>query len=395
MIIVIQRGNLMNVLWKQKNWISNPKIDDMLIDKACELEGLEKKLLAETGQDNVEILVSRAMEDEICASSGIEGIRMDSGKIRSSIARNRGWIQSEWSPARQNSDKEARAVRSAIHMMRAGELTHELICECHAMLPQPKEIGWGKYRDHPESVFDENGDSVYDAPDASEMLHCMDDFIKWWHSDRLNLPLAIGSALGHLYFETIHPFHDGNGRIGRMIADKAWEKNGKFRPFSVSGAIAQDKNRYYDFINAAQTQGRVQQWLSYMLKAQESALQTAMDRAAGLKDIQEWVSKTSFQPDSTDLEIIYEMGLANRRRWTEFDATQYMQDGELSEKSWAKLVKYGIIQDGQLDLSAGITGCKAQNCYLANAEQPVEDAHKDEENEVQAHGIHDPQCNTW
>lgn len=347
---------MMDMLWKRKNWISNPEIPDSMEAKAKVLERMETKLLADTGQDSIEILVARAMEDEIRASSGIEGIRMDSGRIRSSIARNRGWIQSEWSPARQDSGKEARAVRSAICMMRAGEVTHGLICRCHSMLPAPSEENWGKYRDHPESVYDENGVSVYDAPDAPEMLRCMDDFIRWWNSDRSKLPLAIGSALGHLYFETIHPFHDGNGRIGRMLADKAWEKNGKFRPFSVSGAIAQDKGRYYEYINAAQTQGRLHEWISYMLKAQESALQTAMERAARLNEIKNWLSKTNFQPNSTDLEIIYEMGLSNRRHWTEFDATQYMQDGELSEKSWEKLVKSGVIKNGQLNLSAGIAG---------------------------------------
>lgn len=347
---------MMDILWKRKNWISNPEIPDSMLEKAKLLEVMERKLLSGTGLDSIETLVARAMEDEIRASSGIEGIRMDSGKIRSSIARNRGWIQSPWSPSRQDSGKESRAVKSAIHMMREGPLAHELIRQCHSMLPAPSENGWGQYRDHPESVYDENGVSVYDAPDAAEMLRFMDDFVEWWNSDRLKLPLAIGSALGHLYFETIHPFHDGNGRIGRMLADKAWEKSGKFRPFSVSGAIAQDRNRYYEFINAAQTRRKLNEWLSYMLKAQESALQTAQDRAVRLKRITKWLSKTEFCPDQSDLEIIYEMGLSNRRYWTEFDATQYMQDGELSEKSWEKLVKSGVIRNGQLNLSAGIPG---------------------------------------
>lgn len=353
----------MDILWKRKGWISNPEIPDSMDVKARMLETMERKLLAGTGQDNIETLVARAMEDEIRASSGIEGIRMDSGKIRLSIARNRGWIQSSWSPSRQDNGKESRAVKSAIHMMRAGPLTHEIIRQCHSMLPAPSENGWGKYRDHPESVYDENGISVYDAPDATEMLQCMAEFVRWWNSDRLKLPLAIGSALGHLYFETIHPFHDGNGRIGRMLADKAWGKNGKFRPFSVSGAIVLDKNRYYEFINAAQTQGRLHEWISYMLKAQESALQTALERANRLKRIAKWLSKTKFCPDQSDLEIIYEMGLSNRRHWTEFDATQYMQDGELSEKSWEKLVKSGVIRNGQLNLSAGIPGLELQSNF--------------------------------
>lgn len=352
---------MIDLLWKRSGWISNPEIPDTMLEKAGALEAMERQLLADTGQAEIDILVARAMEDEIRASSGIEGIRLDSGKIRSSIARNRGWIQSPWSPSRQESGKESRAVKSAIHMMRTGPVSHELICKCHSLLPAPSEKGWGKYRDHPESVYDENDVSVYDAPDVPDMLRYMDGFISWWNSDRPKLPLAIGSALGHLYFETIHPFHDGNGRIGRMLADKAWEKSGKFRPFSVSGAIAQDKNRYYEFINAAQTQGKLTEWLSYMLRAQESALQTAQERADRLKLIKKWLSKTEFQPDQSDLEIIYEMGLSNRRHWTEFDATQYMQDGELSEKSWEKLVKAGVIRNGQLDLSAGIPGSEIQD----------------------------------
>lgn len=346
----------MDILWKRKGWISNPEIPDSMDAKARTLEVMERKLLAGAGQDGIETLAERAMEDEIRASSAIEGIRMDSGKIRSSIARNRGWIQSSWPPSRQDSGKESRAVRSAIHMMREGPLTHELIRQCHSMLPAPCENGWGKYRDHPESVYDENGVSVYDAPDAPEMLQCMAEFVRWWNSDRLKLPLAIGAAFGHLYFETIHPFHDGNGRIGRMLAGKAWEKNGKFRLFSVSGAIALNRNRYHEFINAAQTQGRLHEWISYMLKAQESALQTAQDRALQLKKITNWLSRTKFCPDQGDLEIIYEMSLSNRRRWTEFDAARYMQDGGLSEKSWEKLVKSGVIRNGRLDLSAGIPG---------------------------------------
>ena len=343
------------ILWKKKNWISNPEISDSLYFMALNLEKMEQNILADTGQEELELLVDRAMEDEIRASSGIEGIRMDSRKIRSSIAQNRGWIQPEWSPERQETGKEARAVRSAIHMMRGGPVTHELICACHALLPSPQDKIWGKYRDHSESVYDENGVSVYDAPNAPEMRCFMDIFIQWWEQERPKLPLPLGAALGHLFFEAIHPFHDGNGRIGRMLADKAWEKNGIFRPFSVSGAIIQDKNRYYDFINEATNEGKIDEWLIYMLKAQESALQAAQERAFRLRNISDWISKTSFQLDKNDLEIIYEIGLSNRRHWTEFEATRYMEDDEIAEKAWNKLVDFGIIKNGELILVSDVS----------------------------------------
>lgn len=343
----------MCILWKKRNWISNPAIGPETIAKALKLEKLEKEVITTAGQQELKQLLAKSMEDEIKASSGIEGIQMDSMKIRSSIARDKGWIQNAWSPDRQDSGKEMRAVKAAIHMMESGqELTHDTLHKCHAMLPEKVENGWGKYRDHSESVYDENNVSVYDAPDAPDMKGFMDRFIAWWNGDRHCLPLAIGSALGHLYFETIHPFHDGNGRIGRMLADKAWVREDTFRTFSVSAAIASDKNRYYEHINNAQTKCAVEEWISYMLKAQESAIQTALERARKLAAIRKWLATTDYKLDSSDLAIIYEMGLSNRDFSTEFDATRYMPDGDLSEKAWDKLGKLGIIRDGKLVLTA-------------------------------------------
>lgn len=339
----------MCTLWEKTNWISNPAIEPETIAKALKLEELEKEVIITAGQQELKQLLAKSMEDEIKASSGIEGIQMDSMKIRSSIARDKGWIQNAWSPDRQDSGKETRAVRAAIHMMESGQqLTHDTLRKCHSMLPAKVENGWGKYRDHSESVYDENNVSVYDAPDAPIMREFMDRFMDWWNADRRSLPLAIGSALGHLYFETIHPFHDGNGRIGRMLADKAWVREDTFRTFSVSAAIASDKNRYYEHINNAQTKCAVAEWISYMLKAQESAIRTALERAKKLAAIRNWLAITDFTLDSSDLAIIYEMGLSNRDFSTEFDVTRYMPDGELSEKAWDKLGKLGIIKDGKL-----------------------------------------------
>lgn len=329
-------------LWKRKNWLANPEIPSSLYSSAYVLETAERELLAGMSPHDMEFLASRAMEDEIRASFGIEGISMDCGEIRRAIAKDN-----------QRKGKEARAISAVLHMMHGGPVSHELLCQCHALLSPVPDKAWGKYRDHPESVYDENGESVYDAPNPPQMLRFMEAFVNWWREERPKLPLPLGSALAHLFFETIHPFHDGNGRIGRMLADKAWEKNGAFlRIFSVSKVIVQDRNRYYTALNAVETQGKITDWLSYMLEMQETALQEAQERAHRLKDIGEWLANTDFQPDRNDLEIIFEMGLSGRRRWTEFDATRYMEDDEIAEKAWTKLTEAGIIRDGELDLDA-------------------------------------------
>lgn len=340
-----------NILYENPDWIQNPVIERKIIDKALMLEKLEQKIIEITGQNDLKLLLAKSMEEEIKASSAIEGIQMDSMKLRSSIAKNKGWINDAWDINRQDTGKEARAVKASIFFMQSGYLiTHDTICLSHSMLPPENAAGWGKYRDHLESVYDENDISVYDAPDASEVQKLMTQFVNWWNNRKDELPLAINSSLAHLYFETIHPFHDGNGRIGRMLLDKAWQKSATFRPFSISSAIIQDKNRYYDYINQAQINGKLHEWIAYMVNLQESAIQTAMEKAKKLANIHNWLENSDFDLNSSDLAIIYEIGLSNKSFWTFFEATKYMPDGELAENAWDKLNSLGIIKNGKLDL---------------------------------------------
>ena len=76
----------------------------------------------------------------------------------------------------------------------------------------------------------------------------------------------VRSALAHLYFETIHPFEDGNGRIGRAISEKALSQ-GFGRPvlLSLSRVIEAKRNAYYDALQAAQSKHRVNEWVSYFV----------------------------------------------------------------------------------------------------------------------------------
>ena len=99
----------------------------------------------------------------------------------------------------------------------------------------------------------------------------MDRFIKWFNQtgpgEKHEIKRAeVRSAVAHLYFETIHPFEDGHGRIGRAIAEKALSQ-GIGRPvlLSLSRAIEADKKGYYDALQEAQRSIEITPWLSYFL----------------------------------------------------------------------------------------------------------------------------------
>jgi len=86
----------------------------------------------------------------------------------------------------------------------------------------------------------------------------MGRFIKWFNESQKSIKKPIiRSAIAHLYFETIHPFEDGNGRIGRAIAEKA---------LSQSIAIESNKNNYYDALKAGQRTNEITDWINYFVK---------------------------------------------------------------------------------------------------------------------------------
>ena len=121
----------------------------------------------------------------------------------------------------------------------------------------------------------------YEAPPSVSVPHEMERFVRWYHSATFPLkgqvPKAIlKSATAHLYFESIHPFEDGNGRIGRAIAEKALSQSlGRPIMLSLSKAIEANKIAYYDALKEAQRALDITAWMVYfanvVLAAQRDA----------------------------------------------------------------------------------------------------------------------------
>lgn len=121
----------------------------------------------------------------------------------------------------------------------------------------------------------------YEAPPSEQVPSEMEAFVEWYNSAVFTLKGEIAegvlkSAIAHLYFESIHPFEDGNGRIGRAVAEKALSQSLK-RPvmLSLSKAIEKNKKDYYKALKEAQRTLNITRWINYfaivILEAQRDA----------------------------------------------------------------------------------------------------------------------------
>ena len=111
----------------------------------------------------------------------------------------------------------------------------------------------------------------YEAPPSSSVPQEMQRFIDWFNrsapvQEREIKQAPIRSAIAHLYFETVHPFEDGNGRIGRAVAEKAMSQGvGRSVLLSLSDTIESNKSSYYDALKKAQRSNEITEWIHYFI----------------------------------------------------------------------------------------------------------------------------------
>jgi len=230
------------------------------------------------------------LTEDVVRSSEIEGEKLDSDQVRSSIARRLGMDVGRLVPA-------DRDVEGVVEMMLdattnyAQPLTADRLFGWHAALFPTGRIGLqkitvGNWRDDsggPMQVV--SGPTAkqkvhYEAPPAARVPQDMDRFLSWFEAPGKIDPLLI-AGLAHVWFVTIHPFDDGNGRIARAIADMALahSEQSTQRFYSMSAQIRRERSNYYTTLERTQKGAldvtRWQEWfLSCLLRAIEGSQDT-------------------------------------------------------------------------------------------------------------------------
>lgn len=233
-----------------------------------ELEGQAQAI----GMDHANQVTLDAFSKEVVATAAIEGEALAADIVRSSVMRRLGL--SDDGVVDRHVDGLVDIVNDAVTAV-AQPLDEDRLCRWQsALFPGGTSgivrIAVGRYRDHEDPMQIVSGrpgrEVVHDqAPPSHTVRAEMDRFLAWFADTTPSNPRApeqaatpldglARAAIAHLWFETIHPFEDGNGRLGRAVMDLALAQHqgGSVRLYSLSGQLLSSRKAYYDHLNQAQ-----------------------------------------------------------------------------------------------------------------------------------------------
>jgi Fic family protein len=204
------------------------------------------------------------LTEEVVKSSEIEGEKLNRDQVRSSLARRLGIDIGALTPADRNVEGVVQMVLDATENYEK-PITEQRLFGWHAALFPTgysglRKITVGTWRlpkgDPMQVVSGPVGKQFvhYEAPAASRIGKEMEAFIAWFNRDEPGLDLVLKAAIAHLWFETIHPFEDGNGRIGRALSDMLLARSERKaqRYYSISAQIRAEQGKYYDYLEETQ-----------------------------------------------------------------------------------------------------------------------------------------------
>jgi Fic family protein len=238
--------------------------------------------------------VLTTLTEDVLKSSEIEGEILDKDQVRSSIARRLGMDIGALPPADRNVEGVVEMMLDATQNFKS-ELTDERLFGWHASLFPTGRSGMSKiivgaWRDEKSGPMQVVSGPVgrenvhYEAPAAGRLDAEMQSFLEWFNAED-NTDPVIKSALAHLWFVTIHPFADGNGRIARAIADMslARSEDSSQRFYSMSAQIRLERKAYYDMLEATQKgELDITPWLEWFLGCLDRAFDGAEQTLAAV-----------------------------------------------------------------------------------------------------------------
>ncbi len=262
--------------WQQPDWPNFRWNNEALaVHEARFLQqsGIMIGVVKHLGDEDRTSVVLDVMTDEAMKTSQIEGELLNRDSVQSSLRREFG-LEAE---ARRIPPAERGIAEMMMALYRdfAAPLTEQVLGDWHRLvLSGRSDIDVvGRYREHEDAMQVISGalhkpTVHFEAPPSREMATQMARFLEWFAATGPGgdtpLPGLTRSGLAHLYFVTIHPFEDGNGRIGRAIAEKALSQAiGQPSLIALSQTIQRRRSAYYDALEAANKSNEISDWLAY------------------------------------------------------------------------------------------------------------------------------------
>jgi Fic family protein len=331
-------------IWQQSAWPNFRWDDRRLIEPLAIARLKQGRLLGSMARLGFELKLEAQLEaltEDVIKSSEIEGEVLDRKSVRSSIARRLGVPEA----AIANADRRTEGV---VEMMLdatgnyAVPLTHERLFAWQAALFPTGYSGMhrvitGAWRDDTDGPMQVVSGPIgrqrthYQAPPAKQLDAEMMRFLNWFNGKNGTEKL-LRAALAHLWFVTIHPFEDGNGRVARAIADQALaqsEESGQ-RFYSMSSQIRKERSEYYDILESTQKGDvDVTDWLVWFLKCFSRAIDGAEIATTNV------LRKADFWQR-------YAREIFNERQKAVLNRYLDGFEGNLTAKKWAALTKASI-----------------------------------------------------
>ncbi|GGI33621.1 MULTISPECIES: Fic family protein [Bradyrhizobium] len=281
----------------------------------------------------------QTLTEEVVKSSEIEGEILDHAQVRSSIARHLGMDIGGLIPADRYVEGVVEMILDATEHY-AEELTAERLFGWHAALFPTGRSGmtkivvgaWRTVETGPMQVVSGpmGRERVhYEAPSAERLDAQMQTFLEWFNRNIVSIDPVLKAALAHLWFVTIHPFEDGNGRIARAIADLALARSERSpqRFYSMSAQIRRERNDYYSILERIQKGNLdITDWMAWFL----DCLDRAFDNADAI------LGRILQKADFWDRHAARQL---NERQRTVLNCLFDGFEGKLTSSKWAKLTK--------------------------------------------------------
>lgn len=275
--------------WEKADWphfTHDPKV----------LEPLESEFLLRSGEflgvfrhvdadDRNQIRID-LISEEALKTSAIEGEYLNRESLQSSLRQQLG-LGSETrrvSPA----ERGIAEMMADVYLHFADPLSHRSLHAWHRMVMsgERRVEAIGNYRRHADAmqIVSNQLDRPkvhFEAPPSARVKAEMDAFVAWFNDTapkgKAPLPALTRAGIAHLYFESIHPFEDGNGRIGRALCEKALAQNlGEPSLIALAYTIERHRKAYYDSLEASNKSNTITDWLLYfantILEAQRVTL---------------------------------------------------------------------------------------------------------------------------
>lgn len=334
-------------IWQQPDWPRFRWQDEKLLPRLRSLQQQRGVLLGRASvADNNDQQTLDTLLNNILASSAIEDERVNAQSVRSSLARRLYVTLEQPYPVSERSEGLATMIMDAISQ-RDTPLTLERLCQWHHWLFPVSEWSLKRFNvgalraEEPMQVVSGRIDRPtvhFEAPPRAGLEAQLEAFIAWFNHSRDDVMLdpLLRAALCHLWFVTLHPFDDGNGRITRALTDLALAQadSQSIRLYAMSASILTRRADYYRILQKTQRgELDITEWLMWFL----DVLQDSLDQALAIvtrtqNKARFWLIHNAAQLNAEQTRVLNRLLDGGEQGFTEgISASQYQKVAKVSK----------------------------------------------------------------